>query len=208
MIERAIATKDLQIHEHQIIKQDRLTYEEIRVLAINEQEVLVIVRDISDRKQAEEQLQKITNRLTIALKSGSIGYWEWDLVNNAALWDERMYELYGVDKKSNSLAECEILVNALHPDDRHSVETLLQQTLLGEAEYNTEFRIVHSDSSVYFIKAYGVIVRDPQGNPQSIIGVNFDISDRKHAEEALKESERRFSTLVVCQAKDCEFEGK
>ncbi len=152
VIERAIATKELQIHEHQIIKQERLTYEEIRVLAINEQEVLVIVRDISDRKQVEEQLQKTTNRLAIALKSGSIGYWEWDLANNICLWDERMYELYGVDKKSNSLAECEILANALHPDDRNSVETLLQQAILGEAEYDTEFRIVHSDSSIHFIK--------------------------------------------------------
>ena len=196
VIERAIATKELQIHEHQIIKQDRLTYEEIRVLAINEQEVLVIVRDISDRKQAEEQLQKITNRLTIALKSGSIGYWEWDLANNICLWDERMYELYGVDKKSNSVAECEILANALHPDDRNSVETLLQQAILGKAEYDTEFRIVHSDSSIHFIKAYGVVVRDTQGNPQSIIGVNFDISDRKRAEEELMESRQFLQTVL------------
>ena len=196
VIERAIATKELQIHEHQIIKQDRLTYEEIRVLAINDQEVLVIVRDISDRKQAEEQLQKTTNRLAMALKSGAIGYWEWDLANNICLWDERMYELYGVDKKSNSLAECEILANALYPNDRNSVETLLQQALLGKAEYDTEFRIVHSDSSIHFIKAYGVVVRDTQGNPQSIIGVNFDISDRKRAEQELMESRQFLQTVL------------
>ena len=192
----ALESGTLQIYEQIVDFPDEQRYEEVRIAPVNAQEVLMIIRDISDRKQAEEKLQKTTDRLAIALKSGAIGCWEWDVVNNAALWDERMYELYGVDKKSNSLAECEILVNALHPDDRHSVETLLQQTLLGEAEYNTEFRIVHSDSSIHFIKAYGVIVRDPQGNPQSIIGVNFDISDRKHAEESLKESERRFSTLV------------
>ncbi len=196
VIERAIATKELQIHEHQLVKHDRLTYEEIRVLAINDQEVLVIVRDISDRKQVEEQLQKTTNRLAIALKSGSIGYWEWDLANNICLWDERMYELYGVDKKSNSLAECEILANALHPDDRNSVETLLQQAILGKAEYDTEFRIVHSDSSIHFIKAYGVVLRDTQGNPQSIIGVNFDISDRKRAEQSLEESRQFLQTVL------------
>jgi PAS domain S-box-containing protein len=200
VIEQAIATRQLQIHEHQLVKQDRLTHEEIRVLAINDQEVLVIVRDISDRKQAEEQLKKTTDRLAIALKSGSIGYWEWDLAKNICLWDERMYELYGVDQKSNSLAECEILANALYPDDRNSVETLLQQAILGEVEYDTEFRIVHSDSSIHFIKAYGVIVRDTQGNPQSIIGVNFDISDRKQAEENLK-TERLRLQLALDAAK-------
>ena len=56
MIEQAIATKELQIHEHQLVKYNRLTYEEIRVLAINDQEVLVIVRDISDRKKIEQEL--------------------------------------------------------------------------------------------------------------------------------------------------------
>ncbi|MFM7572909.1 MAG: GAF domain-containing protein [Snowella sp.] len=56
VMERAIATKELQVHEHQLFKQDRLTYEEIRVLAINDQEVLVIVRDISDRKKIEQEL--------------------------------------------------------------------------------------------------------------------------------------------------------
>jgi len=152
--------------------------------------------DISDRKQAEEKLQKIPDRLTIALKSGAIGSWEWDLVNNIGIWDERMFELYGVDKKSNSLTECEILANALHPDDRNSVETLLQQAILGEAEYDTEFRIVHSDSSIHFIKAYGVVVRDAQGNPQRMIGVNFDISDRKEAEQALKESQQFLQTVL------------
>jgi PAS domain S-box-containing protein len=158
--------------------------------------VLGTYQDISDRKQAELQLQKISDRLAIALNSGAIGSWEWDLVNNIAFWDERMYELYGVDKKSNSLTECEILATALHPDDRNSVETLLQQAILGEAEYNTEFRIVHSDGSIHFIKGYGVVVRDDQGKPQSMIGVNFDISDRKQAEAETEEFNRRWRSVL------------
>ena len=196
VIQQAIATKELQVYEHQFLKNHCISYEEIRVQSLNDQEVLVIVRDISDRKQAEEKLRKTTDRLAISLKSGAIGSWEWDLVNNIGLWDERMYELYGIDKKSNSLSECEILATALHPDDRNSVETLLQQAILGEAEYDTEFRIVHSDSSIHFIKCYGVVVRDDQGNPQSMIGVNFDISDRKQAEAEGKEFNRRWRSAL------------
>ncbi|WP_334311690.1 PAS domain S-box protein [Kamptonema animale] len=138
--------------------------------------------DISDRKEAELERQKLSERLALSLKSAAIGCWEWDIVQNAILWDERMYELYGVTKSSDSPVVYEIWANGLHPDDRLFNETLIQQAVLGEAEFDTEFRVVHPDGSIHFIKAYGVVARDAQGNPQSMIGVNFDISDRKQAE--------------------------
>ena len=143
---------------------------------------LGIAKDISDRKRAAAELQKLSDRLALSLKSGAIGCWEWDIVHNIILWDERMYELYGVTKQSDSRVVYDIWANGLHPDDRIPTETLLQQAVLGQAEYDTEFRVVHPDGSIHFIKAYGVVVRDAQGNPQSMIGVNFDISDRKQAE--------------------------
>ncbi|MEG4454395.1 PAS domain S-box protein [Microcoleus sp. N9_A1] len=143
---------------------------------------LGIAKDISDRKRTAAELQKLSDRLALSLKSGAIGCWEWDIVHNIILWDERMYELYGVTKQSDSRVVYDIWVSGLHPDDRTSTETLLQQAVLGQAEYDTEFRVVHPDGSIHFIKAYGVVVRDAQGNPQGMTGVNFDISDRKQAE--------------------------
>ncbi|WP_083811331.1 PAS domain S-box protein, partial [Kamptonema sp. PCC 6506] len=148
----------------------------------NPQSMFGINFDISDRKQAELERQKLSERLALSLKSAAIGCWEWNIVQNALLWDERMYELYGVTKSSDSRVVYDIWANGLHPDDRLSNETLIQQAVLGEAEFDTEFRVVHPDGSIHFIKAYGVVARDAQGNPQSMIGVNFDISDRKQAE--------------------------
>jgi PAS domain S-box-containing protein len=144
-----------------------------------------IVEDISDRKEAEQQLQNITDRLTLALKSGAIGCWEWDIQRNLLVWDDRMYELYGELKATNFHIPYEIWSNAIHPDDRHATETLLQQAVLGQAEYDCEFRVIHPDRSVHFIKAYGKVTRDAQGNAESMIGVNFDISDRKQSETKL-----------------------
>jgi len=198
-IEQAIATRKLQVYEHQFLKHDRRIYEEVRILAINDDQVLAIIRDISDRKLAETQLQKISERLALALKSGAIGCWEWDIASNTILWDERMYELYGVTKQSDAQVVYDIWAKGLHPDDRLPTETLLQQTVLGQAEYDTEFRVVHPDGSIHFIKAFGMVVPDEQGNPQSVIGVNFDITEqqaalreRKQAELALQSSEIRF----------------
>ena len=145
-----------------------------------------IVEDISDRKQAELQLRKTTDRLALALNSGAIGCWEWDIQQNLLVWDDRMYELYGYLKETNSHLPYEIWANAVHPDDRNSDETLLQQAVLGQTEYDYEFRVIHPDRSIHFIKAYGKIKRDTQGNAQSMIGVNFDVSDRKQVEIQLQ----------------------
>ncbi|MEG4806573.1 PAS domain S-box protein [Microcoleus sp. F8-D3] len=148
----------------------------------NPQSMFGVNFDITERKQAELERQKLSDRLALSLKSGAIGCWEWDLVHNSILWDERMYELYGVTKQSDSRVVYDIWASGLHPDDRTSTETLLQQAILGQAEYDTEFRVLHPDGSIRFIKASGVVVPDAQGNPQSMIGINFDISDRKQAE--------------------------
>ncbi|MEG4352272.1 PAS domain S-box protein [Microcoleus sp. LAD1_D3] len=143
---------------------------------------LAIAKDISDRKRTAAELQKLSDRLALSLKSGAIGCWEWDIAQNTILGDERMYELFGLTKQSNSYMVYDLWMNRLHPDDRTSTETLLHQAVLGQTEYDTEYRILHPDGSIHFVKAFGVVVRDVQGNPQSMIGVNFDITDRKHIE--------------------------
>jgi PAS domain S-box-containing protein len=143
---------------------------------------LGIAKDISDRKRAEAELQKVSDRLALALKSGAMGCWEWDIAPNTLLCDERMYELFDITKQSDSYMVYDFWRKRVHPDDLTSTETLLQQAVLGQAEYDTEFRVLHLNGSIHFLKAFGVVVRDAQGNPQSMIGVNFDISERKQAE--------------------------
>ncbi|WP_199310651.1 PAS domain S-box protein [Phormidium tenue] len=142
--------------------------------------------DISDRKQAELELQKVSDRLALALNSGAIGCWEWDIQQNILVWDDRMYELYGYLKETNSHMPYEVWANAVHPDDLHTTETILQQAILGQLEFDYEFRVIHPDQSIHFIKAYGKVKRDSQGNAESMIGVNFDVSDRKQSETKLQ----------------------
>lgn len=158
--------------------------------------VLGTFQDITARKQAETELQRLSQRLALSLESASLGCWEWDLTENIVVWDERMYELYGITKQSDSPQPYEIWANALHPDDSAAAQAFGQEAILGQVEYDTEFRVVHPDGSVHFIKAYGVLVKDDQGNPQSMIGINFDITERKQAEQALRESQQFIQTVI------------
>ena len=150
------------------------------------QKMIGVNFDISARKQAELQLQKTSDRLALALSSGAIGYWEWDIQQNSLAWDAQMYKLYGGAATTNSRMAYETWANTIHPDDHKATETLLQEAVLGLTDYDCEFRVIHPVHSIHFIKAYGKIEKNAQGKAQSMIGVNFDISDRKQSESQLK----------------------
>ncbi|WP_445633902.1 histidine kinase [Nostoc sp. DSM 114161] len=140
--------------------------------------------DISDRKRTEEQLHHLSERLTLAISSGGFGIWEYDFAQNKQIWDERMYELYGLSS-SDFNSSFDAWLNCIHPDDRHYMLEAIEQVLQGKQEYNVEFRIVQPNGKIRFLKGYGIIKRNQQGEPVWMIGVNFDISDRKQAEQEL-----------------------
>ncbi|XGW00530.1 MAG: GAF domain-containing protein [Leptolyngbya sp. BL-A-14] len=220
LIEQALQTYTVQVYEQDLSIDSKMQIEEVRVVPYEADEVLLLVRDISDRKQAELQLhqlnqsleakvtartaelqereaelQKLSERLALSLKSGAIGCWEWDLIQNVVRWDDRMYELYGVSKDTDAYLAYDRWVERLHPDDREATEAFNQQAISGQTEYDTEFRVIHPDGSIHFIKAHGMLVRDAQSKPQSIIGINFDISDRKHTEQIVRQQADREKLL-------------
>jgi PAS domain S-box-containing protein len=162
--------------------------------------IYAAARDITDRIQSEAQLKEISERLSLSLKSGAIGCWEWNIIENTLIWDDRMYELYGVNPESNTRLVYEIWSTGLHPDDREASESLIRQAVLGQAEFDPEFRVVHPDGSIHFIKAFGLLLRNAEGNPEKMIGLNFEITERKQAEAQLQ------SLLQESQAKSEELQ--
>ncbi len=156
---------------------------------------VVVQQDITDRKQAEGNLRDLSNRLTLALKSGAIGTWDWDITANRLTWDDRMYELYGItpDQSTNSY---ETWANGLHPDDRPLAEAASKQALAGEKEYEPEFRVRHPDGTVRCLKAYAVVERDQAGAPRRMIGINYDITALKQTAEQIKASLKEKEVLL------------
>jgi PAS domain S-box-containing protein len=148
------------------------------------------IQDISDRKQAEIQLQNISTRLDVALDAARIGIWEWDIVTSELIWDERMYEFYGVNPAEKITAEA--WMNSIHPEDISNALEDSRQALAGAKEYNSEFRVLLSDGSSRYLQSHAIVQRDDSDNPLRMIGVNYDITQQKQAELKLRESEIRF----------------
>ena len=170
------------------IRRDGTTFTEGLSLTLTEDNLLICVcRDVSDRKDAERQLQNLSDRLSLAAKASAMGIFDWDIVHNILTWDDRMYELYGITPNQFSSAY-EAWSNSLHPDDRQASELALQQALTGEKDFAPEFRVVHPDGTIRFIQAYAIVQRNERGEPLQMIGANFDITDRKQAEVTIQQT--------------------
>lgn len=149
-----------------------------------------IIRDISERKQSELQLRSLSDRLELALNSAQIGVWDWDIKQDRLIWDKRMYQIYGVSP-TDFAQNYEAWQRLLHPEDRLYSSETSPQALLSQNDYEGEFRSLHPDGSVRFIKAYGLIQNDHGGNPSRMIGINFDITASKEQEQQIYEQRRR-----------------
>jgi PAS domain S-box-containing protein len=156
---------------------------------------LAMIKDITDQKCAEENLSIMHERYSLAVKAGNFGVWDRDVQKNKLVWDDRMFELYGLTK-SQFGRSYEAWLNCVHPDDKERCHNSIQKSLNGEKEYNTEFRIITPKGEVKYIKAFGYVVRDSLNNPVRMTGINFDISESKLTEIARLESEERYRIFI------------
>lgn len=163
----------------------RWIQDEIKLVASvdgNPRELVGYLVDISDRHEIQTQLQHLSDRLTLALESAEMGTWDWDL-SHEAIWDEQMYKLYGLEHLQRP-ATYQDWLNAIHPDDRVSAEQNFEQGLL-QGKLDREFRIVLPDGTIRYLRAVGLMHYDPMGQPQRMVGINYDITARKLTEAHL-----------------------
>ncbi|MBF0464180.1 MAG: PAS domain-containing protein [Nitrospirae bacterium] len=147
--------------------------------------------DITERKQAEQEILLITKRLQFATSSANIGVWDWDVTNNIMTWDDQMLQLYGLTWETFP-GGVEAWQNGLHPDDRDTIVEECKAALRGEKEWDTEFRVLHPNGTVKHIKANGMVIRDHEGTPVRMLGTNYDITERK-----LKEKREQYRSYTM-----------
>ena len=153
-------------------------------------------RDLRERQRAEEELRQVTARIELAVRGSKIGIWANDMPDGV-YEDGRghgvnMWEQLGYDRLESPTRIAD-WIDRIHPQDRERVKRHVQAYMAGETpRYETEYRVRHKDGSYRWILSRGVAVRDAAGTPIRFNGSTVDITDRRRAEEALRESEERF----------------
>jgi PAS domain S-box-containing protein len=182
------------VFEKEYIKKDGTVFPvELRISLIRDEQgkpqgMWAVVRDITDRKRSEQELERMVDRFNLAVRSGNMGVWEWDLKTSQELWDDKMLELYGIEREE-FFSTHQNWLDILHPEDVDRTKEELRLALSGEKVYDTNFRIVLKNGDIRFIKAFAQVVRDSAGTPLRLTGINYDITEQKKIEESLLISE-------------------
>ena len=150
------------------------------------------------RLSAERALRASEERLEYALgASDTVGTWDWDVPNDRVVADARFAKLYGVAReKAAAGAPLADFFTAIHPDDLPGVENSVAAALRDGSLFSREYRLVQADGVVKWVIAEGRPTLAPDGTALRFPGISFDITNRKNAEEALRDSEERVRAII------------
>lgn len=155
---------------------------------------ILCFEDITRHKQTELSLEETQKQLKLALSAGSVGTWAWNIKRDEVRTDGEEDSLYGFAEghKLKRFAEWAALI---HPLDRQRIHDAVQASIALRKPLDIEFRISWPNGSTHWILAKANTYFDADGNPDKLVGVNIDITERRRDFEALAESEKRFHTM-------------
>ena len=153
----------------------------------------LITRETSRRLRSQEDLLTSQIRLDLAVDSTQGGEWQWDTRTDHLFVSPRLMRLIGIETAPSSIHEWHLRI---HPDDLPVLQQSADRVFEGTSDiHEAEFRIRHADGSYRWLVTRGQAQRDDQGHLAGITGLDFDITDRKSAEQALAESEELFRAV-------------
>ncbi|MBC8286135.1 MAG: PAS domain S-box protein [Nitrospinae bacterium] len=125
--------------------------------------------------QSEEQLKA-------AQSVASIGSWQWNIATGEETWSDEQYRIFG--HRPDGQPVCyEDFLNAVHPEDKQSVLDSTEKAMDGSQDYDIEFRIIRPNGEIRFIHAQAILNRDSEGNPESMLGTDHDITRKKQTQQ-------------------------
>jgi hypothetical protein len=187
-------TQQMQAQEE--LRQYRSRLEELVAVRTGElaQTIEQLNQEIVEHRQAEERLRRSEAYLAEAQKIAHIGSWEFDVATQAISWSDEVFRIFGLDSEQPVPTYSQHL-QQIHPDDRELWQDIVQSAIAHGTCYRFDFRILQPDSSIRYVNTRGKVRCNPEGQVTQLFGTVIDITERKQAEEALRESEERLRQI-------------
>jgi PAS domain S-box-containing protein len=147
--------------------------------------VIVVGRDVTERREAEEAMRARELQLREAQVIANIGSWEWNLEDRGITWSEHMYRVCGVDRETFR-PSAEAFFELVHPEDRPRIMAAAERQARTGEVYDEPFRLVRPDGAVRWVQGRSHTDFSPGGQPLRIVGILQDITERYHTELQLR----------------------
>ena len=154
--------------------------------------LMALAAVIQERRRAESVARQNEEHLAMAMNAAQMGTWEWNITDNTSKWSEETKRMFG-RSPSDPEGTPEDFFASVHPEDRSFIQQAINRAVSEGAPYETEFRILHPDGSIRWVRGKGKVLKDDAGKQLRMIGLNADITETKQAERALRESETRLA---------------
>jgi len=150
--------------------------------------------DMLNANRLARELSENQKRLSLATQAAHLDVWEWDVIRDEIWVSDNVRPRMGLGESERP--NLDRFLQSLHPDDREPTRRRVQQALEAGKEYQAEFRSI-SSGEVRWIAARGQVERGANGKPLLLRGVSMDVTERKRAEEQLRQSEAQLQTQFV-----------
>jgi PAS domain S-box-containing protein len=141
-----------------------------------------VTRDVTERRKSEAALRESEQRLRLAQQVARVGTFVWDIQSGVTIWTPEQEALYGLPPGGFGRTEA-AFEQLVHPEDRDQVLRWVERAMETGAPAEGEWRVVWPDGSVHWIAGRWQVLKDGFSKPIRMIGINFDVTDRKRAEE-------------------------
>jgi PAS domain S-box-containing protein len=152
---------------------------------------MVLAALVEERKVTSRELALSNERVLLAMEAGSSVAWDLAVQTGQNVWIGDLQTIFGISSDT-FVPRAEDFILRVHPDDRQRVSRALHDAKQNRNTYALEFRIVRPDGSIRWLAARGRFYYSTDDEPERMLGVSLDITERKLAEQAVKESEERF----------------
>jgi diguanylate cyclase (GGDEF)-like protein len=150
---------------------------------------------LGGRMADAESMRAMATRLSLALKLGQIGVWQWSFKTNAVTWDARMHEIYGIPLGTPVTPE--LWKSAIHPEDIDLASGIFSRSVQHGLHSQHRFRILHPGKGIRFLDTLEQLVLDAEGNPMTCIGVDQDVTELFQVEESLLKRQAELEMLSL-----------